>query len=117
MARKSASSPNLGRLKAAGFNSYSAYLASDMWRETKRRFFKSKAPTKNEAGQFCCARCRATQSLQVHHRTYKSLLKEHINHLIILCGDCHVLVHEKHRAGGNNGLWYATKSMIKGHPN
>lgn len=111
--RISRSRPDLRVLKAAGFDSYAAYLRSDLWRENKRRFFRSRWPTRNVEGKFCCARCQATEGLQVHHRTYKTLTREHINHLIILCGTCHTAVHEKHRSGKNNGLWYATKSLVK----
>jgi len=63
---------------------YATYINSAEWR------LKARA-AKEQAGE--CALCTSTTSLEVHHRTYVRLGREHPNDLIVLCHRCHARHH------------------------
>jgi 5-methylcytosine-specific restriction endonuclease McrA len=72
--------------------SYSQYLQSDQWRET-RRLILGRA-----AGR--CESCNLkTDFLQVHHVSYHRIGKESPTHLMALCGKCH---ESRHRDKAEN---------------
>jgi len=60
--------------------SYMKYITSEEWRR------KAQA-AKQRAGE--CALCTSTTALEVHHRTYARLGREHPSDLIVLCSRCH----------------------------
>lgn len=65
---------------------YAAYLDCDRWRNGGRaRFERSNVPKR-------CFVCRGGE-YQVHHRTYKSLGREKVEHLVALCDRHHKAVH------------------------
>ena len=70
---------------------YDRYLESETWK-AKRLEALSRA-------QWRCQVCGAHSSrstLEVHHRDYKRLGKAgEMADLVVLCGDCHGLFHEK----------------------
>jgi hypothetical protein len=75
-------------LRALGFPSYEAYLASSLWRETIRpRVLKA-------AGGLCCA-CGAPGCVQVHHECYSLavLAGEDDSKLHVVCDGCHDSAH------------------------
>jgi hypothetical protein len=51
--------------------------------------------------KYSCALCHKTHGLQVHHRTYEHRGSEynHLEDLIVLCGNCHAKFHDKLPAG------------------
>lgn len=73
------------RLRELGFESYDAYLASPHWRSTKASFRASDLP------QVCI--CGEVDNLDLHHKTYARLGCEHLEDLILLCRNCHRMVH------------------------
>jgi hypothetical protein len=64
---------------------YRAYIASDEWRDVKRRYRSSKLPQK----------CHVCGSLPVdlHHKSYKRFGNERLNDLLPLCRACHEAAH------------------------
>ena len=108
--RLNSSTRSLGiRLKSLGYGSYDEYLRSDHWRDVRVRMYKSKLIKKN-GENICCTYCNNVGvTLNVHHRSYKSLGNENLNHLVVLCNDCHRLCHDIERGGYN--LWRATKKV------
>lgn len=83
------------RVKALGYRDYFAYLNSDHWLDVRRRYRASKLVRKNKAGKITCAYCDCTERLELHHKHYKRLGKEHLKDLILLCHDHHQLIHSK----------------------
>ena len=65
---------------------YHEYIESAEWRR------KRLAAIRKAKG--CCATCGATEDLQVHHLHYKSLGREKLRDLQVLCVSCHSLEHE-----------------------
>jgi 5-methylcytosine-specific restriction endonuclease McrA len=63
---------------------YVKYLTTSEWRERAEAL-------KTEAGE--CAICRSVVELEVHHRTYARLGREHPLDLIVLCRRCHARYH------------------------
>ncbi len=64
---------------------YKAYIQSAEWAVKRQQALK-------HYGRRCRA-CGATQSLEVHHKTYARLGRELIEDLTILCRTCHEAVH------------------------
>lgn len=63
---------------------YLNHIASDAWREFKRRIIQRRG--------YKCERCGAdgnNVNLQLHHVTYERLGHEHDADVRLLCGDCH----------------------------
>lgn len=73
--------------------SYSNYLKSDHWQETKKRAILVRGA--------CCECCESKERLHVHHVDYSNLGYEEMGDLRILCEGCHYALHElykKHKA-------------------
>lgn len=83
-------------------SNYHDYLLSVHWQGVKTRFAASKFPKH-------CHICRNEQNLVLHHKSYKLLGREILNHLVYLCRECHEIVHYKRI---NSNLWWRTK---RGH--
>ncbi len=93
---------------------YHQYIHSEAWRETKKRFYKSKLVKRSELGQPFCFSCkRFDLPLDVHHKTYKTLGKERLMDLALLCRECHDLVHALHKIYPKYGLWDASNRIIR----
>lgn len=69
------------------YNKYKAYIKSKEWAE-KREL------TLDYYGNQCCY-CGNKYDLQCHHRHYRSLYKEKMTDLLILCRKCHANQHAK----------------------
>ena len=68
---------------------YHRYLQSDHWNNKRREAYEG------FGGE--CRACCAEHHLEVHHRHYKTLGREHIKQdLLLLCATCHRGVHEAH---------------------
>lgn len=65
---------------------YPAYLRSGHWRAKRKEAFAHYGRQ--------CSKCDRTDSLQVHHRHYRTLHHESMEDLQILCGGCHIELHE-----------------------
>ncbi len=65
--------------------SYDAYLASKHWKHTRQRALRHYRE---------CEICGETTGLHVHHKHYKSLGKEVMEDLQVLCVGCHENRHE-----------------------
>lgn len=69
------------------FTSYAEYLKSPQWQKKRRRALK-------KYGKVCSV-CGTTERLQVHHKHYKTLYRESVDDLAILCAGCHANHHEE----------------------
>lgn len=87
---------------------YANYIASDAWREVKRRYLRSKLP------KLCYVCETANGPFDLHHRTYKNLGNERLMDLVLVCRDCHDAIHEIQRTNGWS-LWRATKLARRKH--
>jgi hypothetical protein len=75
----------LRRLKLLGFPSYDTYLASDHWKDLRKRYAESDLP------QTCfCKRA----AFQLHHITYRRLGEERLNDLVPVCEEHHRQFHQ-----------------------
>jgi 5-methylcytosine-specific restriction endonuclease McrA len=63
---------------------YATYISSANWRHSGARLGELKA-----AG-FRCRTCNASDSLEVHHRTYERFGRELMSDLTTLCRRCHL---------------------------
>jgi len=81
---------------------YNAYISSPEWQEKRKQVFEQK--------WYKCESCWISESLHVHHWTYRRLYKEKISDLFVLCWYCHMSLHEKY---GTIDLLRATKAFIK----
>lgn len=81
---------------------YNAYIASPEWQEKRKQVFEQK--------WYKCEACGITESLHVHHWTYRRLYKEKLSDLFVLCWYCHMSLHDKY---GTKDLLRATKAFIE----
>lgn len=81
---------------------YNAYINSPDWQEKRKEVF--------EAKWYKCEACWISEWLQVHHGTYRRLYKEKIKDLFVLCGYCHMSLHDKY---WTRDLLRATKAFIR----
>lgn len=65
-------------------NDYSRYLRSSHWRKLRARYQRERP--------WVCV-CGATESLELHHKTYDRLGAEELDDLQPLCQPCHSLLH------------------------
>lgn len=99
---KSTYSKRNAKLVCLGYNCYKDYLKSNHWALVKKRAIESKMlGGKNRR----CKKCNTKKHLHLHHKTYKSLGKENLHHLIWLCADCHDATHEKEKLN-KKALWF-----------
>lgn len=69
------------------YNKYKRYIKSKWWqtkREQALEYYGNR-----------CGNCGSRYSLQVHHKHYKTLYKEQMCDLMILCDPCHKEHHKK----------------------
>jgi len=66
---------------------YKRYLSTDHWKKVKTRMYNSKY-------KYECYCCKKKSGLQLHHKSYKTVGNENLNHLIWLCPECHQEVHD-----------------------
>lgn len=64
---------------------YTAYINSNEWKARRTRKL-------DETPE--CRQCRATTNLVVHHKNYKNFKHEAMGDLVVLCMDCHNLLHK-----------------------
>ena len=70
-----------------GKTDYKAYLETRHWNKKRHEAIKF------HEGK--CSECGMDRYLQVHHLNYDSLGNEAMSDLLVLCRDCHSLLHEK----------------------
>lgn len=87
--------------------SYPQYLQTDHWKDVRRRFWASKLHNRT------CYVCGGREQLQVHHKTYRSIGRENLNHLCLLCDRCHKATHELDRKRKKGCLFGAAKRLRK----
>ena len=75
------------RLKLIGFSSLKEYYVSSRWQATKDRMRASKFKQR-------CFCCRTIHNLNLHHKSYKTLGRENLCHLIWMCSQCHLETHQ-----------------------
>ena len=68
------------------FKKYSDYLGSRHWKNKRIETFSIRGNK--------CESCGSSENIQVHHTTYKNIGNENVSELMVLCKDCHVLVHK-----------------------
>jgi uncharacterized protein YlaI len=66
---------------------YEEYLFSAHWKHFSGEAIKF--------ARYKCQLCDNNNSLNVHHKNYKNLGRETFNDTIVLCNDCHRMVHNK----------------------
>lgn len=76
----------LKRSKLPYLENYRAYLVSPHWQATRKEFF--------EKNKYECTACGSSDSINLHHATYKRMGIEEEGDLVALCQDCHQKVHE-----------------------
>lgn len=81
---------------------YNAYINSPEWQIKRKEVFNAK--------WYKCEACWISESLHIHHWTYRRLYKEEISDLFVLCWYCHMSLHDKY---GTRDLFRATKAFIK----
>jgi hypothetical protein len=97
------------RLALFGYDSYAEYLRSDHWKSVKQRYRRSRLPQG-------CVVC-GLLLVDLHHRSYKSLGKENLNHLIPLCREHHYSTHQhlashfKSQGKKKTTLWQSHKRI------
>lgn len=64
---------------------YDEYIDSDAWKEKRQLKLSQSGGT--------CELCGTEDSIQIHHKTYKHLGNEPLDDLMVLCRECHCLVH------------------------
>ena len=65
---------------------YEEYLLSPEWKEFR------KIAIKQVNGK--CQNCSSNEKLQIHHIHYRTLGKEQMSDVNVLCGTCHLKLHE-----------------------
>lgn len=70
-------------LKQLGFDSYSDYLASPLWKQIRKKFFRPKR-------RRLCRICKEPAT-EIHHLAYYRgvLLGRFLGHMVPLCRECH----------------------------
>jgi hypothetical protein len=81
---------------------YNAYILSLEWQEKRKQVFDKK--------WYKCEACWISEFLHIHHWTYIRLYKEKLSDLFVLCGYCHMSLHDKY---WTRDLFRATKAFIK----
>jgi len=67
---------------------YSDYLLTEHWKHFAKEAIKHY--------KYKCVLCNAEHVvLHVHHKTYENLARETFNDVIVLCADCHKMVHSR----------------------
>lgn len=80
-------SPRLDELaRAAGFDSYEAYLRSPYWRSIRALVLK------RDRGR--CVRCQSPRRLTIHHASYDHIGDEWLGLLKTFCWWCHTSIHK-----------------------
>lgn len=92
------------RLNLFRFSTLKDYYLSPLWQQTKERMLNGNRPKE-------CESCGSLEDLQLHHRSYKTLCKENLNHVCWLCNHCHEMVHKLVSEGCP--LWYATRKVLR----
>lgn len=89
-------------IRDVGFNSYSEYLQSDLWKSIRNKVLN--------AAKFKCCMCHQTAT-QVHHRSYnrENLLGINLKGLVALCGRCHYAI--EFTDGKKNDLGKANRKL------
>lgn len=64
---------------------YREYLQSTEWKVLRSKKLKKCKK---------CAICDSTQNLHVHHLRYKKIYDVNLSDLVVLCKDCHFLIHD-----------------------
>lgn len=72
--------------KRKRFSGYHEYMQSPEWQKKRQKAFRFHGKR--------CSICGSTNSLDVHHVTYKRLYREPMTDLTILCRGCHGNHHE-----------------------
>lgn len=92
---------------------YRDYINSPEWATLRKRFFASRLW--RNSYHCACACCWRRVPVDLHHKTYTRLGFEHLQDLIPICRECHVLTHEVYREGKATGLWLRNAhKIIKG---
>ena len=88
------------------YEGYLAYIKSPEWQAIRRRYWVSKLPKQ-------CIGCGKTDvPLELHHKSYKSLGRENLNHLALVCRGCHVKIHDIYKSTAKD-LWAASMHVGK----
>ena len=77
--------------RAAFVGTYREYIRSNQWKRIRRLAIK------HYGGR--CSVCGAKDRLEVHHRHYKTLFRERMEDLSVLCNGCHRNEHEGSKPG------------------
>lgn len=70
---------------------YKAYLHTLHWQNKRKHIYK----IRNYTCEMCGCKIKKGQSYNIHHKTYKRVGNEKDSDLMLLCPDCHTLLHAK----------------------
>ncbi len=73
------------------FYNYSDYLKGKHWQKVRAKYY---ATYKEKV----CSMCESTKNLNLHHLRYTSLGKEKLTDIVLVCKDCHSLIHKELKA-------------------
>jgi hypothetical protein len=93
------------RLNKLGFEAYSDYLATERWRDFRKKLKRACAGR--------CEACVSQENLVAHHRTYETLGQESLEDVRLVCHECHDKIHKLERDGLS--LESATDLIVIGH--
>jgi hypothetical protein len=85
---------------------YQEYLASEHWKDLRRRFWASKLHNRT---CFVCG--KGNVPLDVHHNSYRKMGREPLWHLCLLCRDCHTTTHKFLKTRQKGCLWGAARAL------
>ena len=70
---------------------YDAYLHTKHWKLKRRHIYK----IRNKTCELCKKKINYNESYNVHHKTYDRVGNEKDSDLMLLCPECHKLIHIK----------------------
>jgi hypothetical protein len=111
------------RLNKLGFKNIGEYTNSRHWYDLRKSFYGSGIQIMIK-GKFSCSACKRTGiPFNIHHKNYYRLGNEKLTDLVLLCSDCHKLIHNtfdkyaKKKLINSEFLTFITNHVIKHHGN
>ena len=69
---------------------YHKYLRSWAWKQKRKEILKYY--------KYQCQKCKTREKLQIHHLNYRSLYREKMKDVLVLCCSCHQFIHKVKKA-------------------
>lgn len=88
------------RIKDLSLDCYDDYLKSNHWKKFREDFYRNSPTVKrmyHKYGILICQFCSKKGILNLHHSSYKRLGRERIKDVVLICINCHKLIHSLDR--------------------